>query len=408
MRLKITPASLAGQVTPPSSKSMAHRLILAAALAGGESLIRAVSDSQDIQATIRGVEAMGAKVSSLGEGTLRVCGIRRPGVCPLIDCGESGSTLRFLIPVALAVCGGALFTGRGRLLQRPLEPYRQLLEPMGVRWAQQGDRLEVQGRLEGEEFSLPGDVSSQFVTGLLYGLAARGQGGIIRLTTPLESAGYVRMTLDALAQFGLAARWEEQAIALPAGALSPRQVQVEGDYSQAAFFFAANFLGAHIRLEGLSAGSHQGDAAVTEILQRMACPGPLQVDVRDIPDLFPVLAAAAALRAGSETRFTGTRRLRMKESDRIQSTLALLEALGGDAALAAEDTVLVRGRNALDPGVPLARCESFGDHRIAMTAAVAATRMTAPLLLEGAECVAKSYPRFWEDYKKLGGVIEYV
>ena len=388
MNVTITPTQLKGTITPPPSKSQAHRLIIANELAGGGGSIANLVLSQDIEATRRCMAAL-----------------RTPGEeLPLLDCGESGSTLRFLIPVALVLRGGGLFTGRGRLMERPQKPYFDLFDEKGIAYRQEDGVLTVQGRLTPGTFALPGDVSSQFVTGLLYALPLLEGDSRITLTTPLESRGYVDMTLEALERFGIRAECPDgRTLRVPGGqTYRPCRAAVESDYSQAAFYYAANGLGGQVEILGLNPRSAQGDRCIVPYHMQLCGPGEVELDVSQCPDLVPPLAAHAALRQGI-TRIVNAARLRIKESDRLTAVTQVLTALGADVVEGADRLTITGQPEGLAGGVTV---DSHNDHRIAMMAAIAATRCAAPVTIIGAECVAKSYPDFWEDYERLGGQIQ--
>ncbi len=411
MDIRITPAPLKGTVAPPPSKSQAHRVLIAAALSGGFSVLRGLAQSQDIQATAGCLRAMGAYLEEPENGDIRVHGLgnsipqhREPWLVKF-DCGESGSTLRFLIPVALAVLGGGMFAGRGRLMERPQRPYFDIFDEKGIFYKQKDGALTVRGELTPGEYRLPGNVSSQFVTGLLYALPLLDGDSQIVLTSPLESRGYVDMTLDALGRFGVRAEAQEDGWLVPGGQkYRPCSMTVEADWSQAAFWYGAIALGSSLELEGLNAFSIQGDMKIVPCFLKLQERGELELDVSDCPDLAPPLAAMAALRAGEITRLTNAARLRMKESDRLSSVTRALNALGADVE-EGPDFLTITGRDSLAGGAAVDCC---GDHRIAMMAAVAATRCKSPVTLLGAECVQKSYPDFWEEYKRLGGKLDVV
>ncbi len=405
MDITITPSQLKGVVTPPPSKSQAHRLLLAAALAQGESVISNVALSQDIAATIRCLEELGAHIRIDGS-TATVQGIAAGPMSPLrrialphLDCGESGSTLRFLIPVALAVRGGGIFTGRGRLMERPLTPYFHLFRKKGISWQQEDGTLTISGLLTPGDYPLPGDVSSQFFTGLLFALPLlRGDSRIV-LTSPLESEDYVTLTRQAMEAAGvLVSGWE-----VPGGQFyQPVRQTVEADWSQAAFWYAAQTLGSDLVIPGLNPFSSQPDARVAALCQQLAGRQPdLAIDVSQYPDLFPALALMAAARPGLTTRIRGGARLRIKESDRIAAVADVLTRLGVWVE-EFPDGIRVAGVIRFAGGVEL---DCHNDHRIAMMLAIAATRCEKPITLLGAECVNKSYPTFWEDYESLGGQI---
>ena len=388
MNVTILPGTLKGAVTPPSSKSQTHRAVLALMLAQGEGKLSNLAVSQDIQATQDCVAALKSGQPAQADWL------------PLLDCGESGSTLRFLIPVALAVRGGGHFTGRGRLMERPQGPYIRLFEEKGISWNQEGACLTVAGQLEPGVYALPGNVSSQFITGLLYALPLLPGDSRIVLTTPLESRGYVDMTLDMLRRFDIKVEEQEDGFLVPGNqTYQARDLTLEADWSGAAFWYAANFLGAQVDIQGLNPDSVQGDRQIGTLYWKLARPGNVDIDLSQCPDLAPPLAVMAAVRKRT-TRFVNAGRLRMKESDRLETIARTLNALGAKAQVG-EDTLILEGLDHLEGGT----VDGCNDHRIAMMAAVAAVACKEPVTILGAECVKKSYPRFWEDYTALGGEI---
>ena len=388
MDIHITPQKLCGAVTPPASKSMAHRAVLAMALAGGTGTLSNLSDSQDIKATKRCVEALKAP--------------RPDGELPFLDCGESVSTLRFLIPIALAVAGGGTFTGHGRLMERPQQPYFDIFDEKGIFYEQKDGVLTVRGALTPGVYHLPGNVSSQFVTGLLYALPLLPGNSSIEITTPLESSGYVDMTLDMLEKFGITVENQNYVVFHIPGkqAYAARDIAVESDWSQAGFWYAANFLENRVDIQGLNPSSTQGDRVVASLYWKLAKPVDVDIDVSGCPDLLPPLAVMASIRQGT-TRFINAARLRIKESDRLTTIHQMLTALGGQAE-EGPDSLTVHGVSAFTGGT----VDGANDHRIVMAAAIAATRANAPVTILGAEAVNKSYPSFWDDYKRLGGVLD--
>ncbi len=405
MVVKITPGKLRGSITPPPSKSQAHRLIIAAALAEGESRVKNLSLSKDITATLNCMRALGAVAAKNGS-TITGVGDRKSAFerLPELDCCESGSTLRFLIPVALTVAGGGVFSGQGRLMERPQGPYEALFAEKGIAFVRENGKIRVEGKLESGVYRLPGDVSSQFITGLLYALPLLEGDSEIMLTTPLESSGYVDMTLYALKYFGVSVQPTQSGWHVPGGQkYQPRDCTVESDYSQAAFFFAANLLGSQLNIRGLNQDSVQGDRAIVEQCKALSQSGEVTIDVSQCPDLVPPLAAIAALRAGEQTNIVGAARLRIKESDRLDTVTTQLNALGADVAQSA-DSLTIHGVEVLHGG----EVSGCNDHRIAMMLAMAATCATGSVTIAEAECVSKSYPDFWEDYAKLGGLVERV
>ena len=387
MDVTIIPSKLRGTVTPPSSKSVAHRALIAAALSGGFSTISNLGDSKDIQATQNCLSALKTGQPT-GEDGL-----------PLLDCGESGSTLRFLIPLSLVLRGGGHFTGRGRLMERPQGPYFSLFQEKGIFYQQKNGVLTVRGTLKPGRYSLPGDVSSQFITGLLFALPLLDGDSEIVLTTPLESRDYVDLTLDVLRTFGIRVEERADAFHVPGSQrYESRDFTVEADWSQAAFWYAANFAGGQVDIQGLNMDSKQGDKVIALQYWQLAKPGEAELDVSQCPDLVPPLAAMAAVRAGT-THFTHAARLRMKESDRLSTVAAALRAMGAQVE-EGPDSLTIHGQERLPGGGTVDCCN---DHRIAMMAAVSAAFAQAPVKLLGAECVRKSYPEFWNHFIQLGG-----
>lgn len=406
MNITIQPALLNGGITPPASKSQAHRAVIAAALADGVSLLGRMTSSQDITATLGCMAAMGAQVELMGADRVRIRGLsgcaqenNEQLIC--FDCGESGSTLRFLIPVALAVAGGGIFTGRGRLMERPQQPYFDLFERQGIFYEQNDGVLTVKGTLKPGTFQLPGNVSSQFVTGLLYALPLLNGDSEIVLTTPLESEGYVDMTLEVLEQFGIRVERGENRFLVPGGQrYQSRDTDMEADWSQAAFWYAARTLGSAVDVLGMNEDSRQGDRCIAAQCEMLAQSGDVTLDVSQCPDLVPALAAVAAVRQGA-VRIVNAARLRIKESDRLTAVARVLGDMGAQVCEQPEGLTIV-GAQHLAGGVCV---DSHNDHRIAMMAAIAATCCRQPITVLEAQCVSKSYPGFWEDYEALGGKI---
>ena len=349
-------------------------------------------------------------MEDLGPGILRVHGlgnsIPQAGPFPTLDCGESGSTLRFLIPAALLVQGGAAFTGRGRLMERPLAPYETLFREKGIGWGLENGVLTLDsGRgydrlaLDPGEYRLPGNVSSQFITGLLFVLPLLEGDSDLVLTSPLESRGYVDLTLDVLNKFGVTVDPRENGFHVPGGQkYRAGDLAIEADWSQAAFWYGANLLGSQVDILNLNRSSAQGDMRVVPYSQQLSRPGDVELDVSQCPDLVPPLAAMAAVRTG-ECRLTNAARLRLKESDRLATVTQTLRALGA-AVEEGPDSLTFHGLPILEGGVTVDCCN---DHRIAMMAAVCAASAGAPVKLLGAECVKKSYPEFWTHFQSLGG-----
>lgn len=381
MDIRITPHPLMGAVTPPPSKSLSHRALMAACLAGSVDRVAHLAASQDIEATKRCMEAL-----SHGEGL------------PLLDCGESGSTLRFLIPLSLILRGGAKFIGRGRLMERPQEPYFRIFDQIGVSYSRQEGALTVEGALRPGVFSLPGDVSSQFVTGLLYALPLLPGDSEIVMTSPLQSREYVTMTLEVLRKYGIdAINRDFQRFIVPGNQkYLPTDYTVEADWSQAGFWYAARFLGHPLEVLGLDPASPQGDKIAAAYSEKL----PDTIDLSQIPDLLPPLSVMAAAKNG-ETRFINAARLRIKESDRIASTAAMLRAFEA-ACEEGPDFLAVTGAERLRPCV----VDGANDHRVVMAAAILATRAGGPVTILGAEAVNKSYPGFFDEFRRLGGITD--
>lgn len=401
--VRILPSSLRGALTVPVSKSAAHRAILCAALAGQRiSLPQEESFGDDVAAT-------------LNTSSLLLDGTDSPVT---LDCRESGSTLRFLIPLAAALGRKTTFIGRGRLPQRPIGVYLDCLPPRGACCETSGGLpLTVSGHLEPGEFRLPGNVSSQFVTGLLLALPLLGGSSEIMLTSPLESASYADMTVQTMRAFGVEATRTKTGWHV-AGRQSYRpdpDFQIERDWSQAAFFLAAGMLGGPLELRGLNPASSQGDRAAEGLFRQFGTQiewngGVLtaqtghppdsgsEIDASQMPDLVPVLAAAAALLPGRLTRITHAERLRLKESDRLAAMAQGLNRLGGRVR-ELPDGLEITGVERLHGGT----AEGCNDHRIVMALAVAALSSEGETMLTDAESIRKSYPAFFRDYNRLGG-----
>ena len=401
----------AGTVPAPASKSAAHRHLILAALADASGTVNGLTFSEDIEATIRCLTALGASIRVEGN-TARVIPVDCPPVQAQLDCGESGSTLRFLIPVAAALGVHAVFTGRGRLPERPVTGYLETLRQHGAAIRYNGRLpLEISGKLMPGEFFVEGEKSSQYLTGLLLALPYLGGTSTIRVTTALGSGSYVDITTDLMARYGVKAERTEQTFHVPGARYRGGQHFVEGDWSSAAFPLCLGALGGDVSVTGLEENSTQGDRAILSILRDMGCSvqisqdgirvrktalKALRRDMEDIPDLVPVTAVLCAVAVG-ESVLSGVERLRYKESDRIASTIGLITALGGNAGYENGRLHITGGR--LHGGL----VSTQHDHRIAMAAAVAAAAADGPVQLDDTACVAKSYPGFWKDYQLLGG-----
>ncbi|MBQ3496893.1 MAG: 3-phosphoshikimate 1-carboxyvinyltransferase [Oscillospiraceae bacterium] len=369
MKIRLYPGVLRGSVRVPPSKSVLHRTIIANALCGGSARVADVL-CDDAAMTARAMETL-------------MCA----SAPPRIDCGMSASTLRFLLPLSMLLCGGADFYADASLLRRPLPPYGNIGREDGF--------LRVRGELKAGTCRMAGDVSSQFVSGLLFALPLLDVESEIKLTVPLQSKDYVNLTRDVLRRFSITSEETAHGWRIGGGQAYRRcgGVPCEGDWSAAAPFFAMNALGSSIGIAGLSPDSLQPDRVIAELSKDL----PSRVDVSNCIDLAPTLAALAALMPGRTTVLCGTRRLRFKESDRVSAICGVLDTLGAQAE-ADEDTITVRGVRTLRGGT----VDTWGDHRIAMMAAVCALRAEEAVTVLDAQCVSKSYPAFWRDCARLG------
>ena len=411
MNLTLSPRPIGGKIRAIASKSQAHRLLICAAFAEKPTKIICSERSQDIDATVRCLCALGAQIDYCGE-TFTVYPLDMPTSNAVLDCGESGSTLRFLLPVVAALGVSADFILHGRLAQRPLSPLWELLEENGIELTRPTENtVHMEGKLRSGIYRIAGNVSSQFISGLMFALPLTGSASDIMLTSPLQSAPYIDLTLSALEHFGICAEktsdgWHFSACQ---GYRSCGKICVEGDWSNAAFWLCAGAICNPIAVHGLNLNSAQGDRAILEILERFGAkisvqddcvtvsPAPLrgiEVNAADIPDLVPPIALVAACAKGT-TRIFGAERLKIKESDRLQSVSQTLNQLGGNVSVT-DDGLIIESSALLGGCV-----DSHNDHRIAMLAAIASTVSRGSIELNGAEAVQKSYPRFWEDFKSL-------
>ncbi len=413
MDITITPSPLSGKISAISSKSDAHRLLICAGLCAGETTRIHITDtSKDIDATAGVLRSMGAAISREGEYFL-VASPEKFNLSPLCNCGESGSTLRFLLPVVAAACGSGSFSGSGKLPERPIVELIRAMASHGVSFSSDRLPFSISGAMSGGEFSIPGNISSQYISGILLSLPL-SDGGAVQLTTKLESASYVDMTLSTMGSFGIDVGKSENGWFVPAGLRykSPRHISAEGDWSNGAFFLAAGAIGGDVQVSGLSDTSLQGDMKIMSILSsfgahvvsdrglvsvKQSSLNSLEIDISNIPDLLPILAVTAAFASG-ETYFYGGARLRLKESDRLSATSSMLSSLGGHC-LELPDGLVVSG-GGLSGGV----VNGFNDHRIVMSAAIAGAFCQSPVTILGAQAVEKSYPEFFRDFRELGGI----
>lgn len=383
MDVKITPSQLSGSVKAIASKSQAHRLLILSAFADGPSKLLLGETNQDIEATASCLIAMGADIRRVEEG-YEVCPVNE--VPPYADlyCKESGSTLRFLLPVVGALGLKATFHMEGRLPQRPLSPLWEEMERMGCQLSRPTkSSIYCTGKLRPGTYTIAGNVSSQFITGLLLAFELMDEPSVLNITGHIESVPYIHMTKAAMELFS-------------PNRHSPGEIAVEGDWSNAAFFLAAAALNQSVAVTGLDEASVQGDKAVAFWLSKLSkhC----IIDASDIPDLVPILSVVASVNKGA--LFTNIQRLRTKESDRVNAVISMIRSLGGQAG-ATDNTLTIHGTG-LHGGI----VSSCNDHRIAMSAAIAATVCTNEVTILGAQCVNKSYPAFWDEYARLGGKYE--
>ena len=392
MNITITPRKLCGKVTAIPSKSHAHRLLICAAFADKPTTLLCPETNQDIQATAACLQALGAEISYDGS-CYRIVPCAAVPKSATLPCRESGSTLRFLLPVAGALGVDTTFLMEGRLPQRPLSPLWEEMERMGCTLTRPTENtLRCRGRLQAGTYTVAGNISSQFITGLMLALSLMDGESELQITGKLSSAPYVDMTRDALALFGITGQsYGGKTLH------SPDSITVEGDWSNGAFFLGAQALGNEVELSGLNPDSSQGDKAVVSILAQLKS-GCATVSAENVPDLVPILSVVAACNHGAV--FTDIQRLRLKESDRVAAIIAMLSALGGKAT-ATEETLTVSPAKLTGGTV-----DSFCDHRIAMSAAIAATVCQNPVCILDAQSVEKSYPQFWAEYRRLGGIYE--
>ena len=407
MNVTVYPYPIGGRVSVPPSKSHVHRLLIAAALCGEnqETGIHCIGENADIAATVRCLSALWTDILREGDWfrvgrdfPLHFFQPRSP-----LDCGESGSTLRFLLPLCTVKRRehpghyAITLTGTGRLPSRPNGPLLEVLRSHGAKIEGDFLPLTVNGGLQPGEFALPGNISSQYFTGLLFALPLLSGDSTLTYTSPLESMPYVDLTLSVLRQFGIKTEAVENGWRVPGGQryISPGNVEAEGDWSAAACWLGANALGNAVTVAGLNRSSCQGDKAIEKLLLHIGG----EIDVTDTPDLMPILSAVAAALPGKTTRVTGAARLRLKESDRIAAMAQTIQAIGGKAE-ELPDGLVIHGAKLKGGTV-----DGMNDHRVVMSAAIAATACAGPVTILGAEAVNKSYPHFWRDFEALGGQI---
>lgn len=414
--MQILPHLLQGNVTIPPSKSMAHRAIICASLSKGESDIINIDYSDDILATINAMEQLGAIIIKNGSH-LKITGITSfSNEVRTIDCKESGSTLRFLIPLTLLQSGKTNFHREGHLKNRPLSPYYNIFDKQNINYSELGEILSIEGKLQAGEFVIKGDISSQFISGLLFALPLLANDSKIIIEGELESRDYIAMTIQVLAIFGITIKNNKFQEFIISGnqEYQAQSYTVEADYSQSAFFFVAGALGSDIQLLGLNKNSCQGDKEIIDILQAMNITITHQeglsanhkrgqgitIDARSCPDIIPVLTVLAALNKGT-THIINASRLRIKECDRLRAIRTELNKIGAKIE-EREDSLIIEGVEEFTGG----NVSTWDDHRIAMSLAIASTRCTKPIIIDNPFCVKKSFPHFWEVFQALGGKIQ--
>lgn len=419
--LELTPSKLSGKLNSPPSKSISHRAIICAALSEGESKLQNALVSDDIEKTIEGMKVLGAEIIEIAEENsisknYTINGGLNDRNC-IIDCKESGSTIRFLIPISLSKHRKVKFLGSGRLSERPLDIYYQIFENQGIEYINENGKLplEINGELKSGKYYLRGDISSQFISGLLFTLPLLEGNSSIEITTRLESEDYIYMTIDMLKKFNVEIKYHAGIFHIEGNQkYKASDICIEGDFSQGAFWMVAGTLGAQIELENMPINSNQGDRVIIELINSMGgniisdgnklCISQARtygrkIDVSQCPDLVPILAVLAAVSKGN-TEIINAGRLKLKESDRLEAITTELNKIGANIK-AYDDRLYIEGVDRLNGGT----VEGWNDHRIVMALAIASIVCENKLYIEGSEVVAKSYPTFWEDFKKLGGVV---
>lgn len=409
----IKPSTLKGTVTPPPSKSLSHRAIICASLCSDNeaSRIDNVILSDDINATIAGMRQLGAEIE-INENEnktycLNIKGSRGIVENAEIDCKESGSTLRFLIPIGLMLADRCKFSGRGKLVERPLDIFYKLFDEKGIKYENSNGKLPliVSGKLKGGQYNLSGKISSQFISGLLFALPLINNDSVISITDNMESVGYVDLTLQMLKKFNIEINNTDYREYKIQGnqKYKASSYSVEADYSQAAFYLTAKALGNDVVCLDLNEDSLQGDREIINIIHRFKNSGSdeIVIDASQIPDLVPILAVLGSLQNGKTTRIVNAQRLRIKESDRLKAIVTEMNKIGAEID-ELEDGLLIKGRSILRGN---ATVNSWNDHRIAMSLAIAATKCSNEIILDDYQAVNKSYPDFWNDYISLGGAI---
>ena len=401
MRVEIEKGAASGTVNAPPSKSMAHRLLICAAMCDGVSMIRGISNCEDVAATLDCLSALGINTERIGDD-VAVTGKNFKEVKPTspLQCRESGSTLRFMIPAAMLSGHTTVFYGAKRLMQRPMDVYEKLFAELGLTYISDGESIVVRGPLSGGKYSVAGNISSQFISGLIFALPLANGDSTINITTPIESRSYIDLTVSAVRKFGITVEWaDEYTLKIPGGQkYTPAEITVEGDYSGAAFPDALNLFGGDVKVLGLDPESIQGDS-VYKRYYNMLDGGVPSIHIGDCPDLGPVLFAIAAAKFGGV--FSGTKRLKIKESDRAAAMAEELKKFGASVSVYDDSVVIYPA----EFHAPTEILSGHNDHRIVMALAILLTLTGGEI--DGAEAIKKSYPDFFENLKSLGvGVTE--
>ncbi|MEE0970258.1 MAG: 3-phosphoshikimate 1-carboxyvinyltransferase [Clostridia bacterium] len=398
MKVKISPSVANGNVFAPPSKSLAHRLLICAGMSEDESIIHGISDSEDISATLDCLETFGATYTRIGEGdTIKIRGVDFTKASPkgVLPCRESGSTLRFFIPPALLSGSTTMFSGSETLMKRPMEVYIKLCSEGDMLFLSDGKSIVTKGKLKSGNYTVVGNISSQFISGLLFALPLCNGDSKISITPPIESRSYIDLTLSALETFGIKASWQDEHTIFIPGSQKYKgtEASVEGDYSNAAFLDAFNLLGGNVTTEGLMDGSLQGDSVYPRYFE-MISKGSPSIHLGDCPDLGPIMFAMAAAKHGGV--FSGTRRLKIKESDRANAMASELRKFGVTVSVSDDSVVIFPS----DFHAPTETLFGHNDHRIVMSLAVLLTVCGGEI--EGAEAINKSFPDFFEKITALG------
>lgn len=416
-QIKLFPTSLNGSIKIPPSKSLSHRALICAALSKGKSKISNVLLSEDIKATMNALKHLGAKFDIKGDEII-VQGVKRLKYDNEdVYCNESGSTIRFMIPIFSLTKKEVTFTGKESLISRPQNIYQDIFKNAGNKFEVHTDKIVVNGSIKSNDYYIDGNVSSQFFSGLMFALPMLKEDSYLYYKGKMESKGYIDLTIEMLEHFGVKVQEIENGYYIKGNQqYQPNDYYVEGDYSQAAFFLVAGALNSYVQAHDLNHESNQGDQAIIDIIKEME--GKViftengfiaestdthgsKIDISDCPDLGPIVALLGALSKGTTT-IQNVSRLRIKESDRVKTTVETLNKLGGNLK-ATDNEIIIHGKKSLQGGIEL---DSYNDHRIAMMISIAALVCKDPIILNGANAVNKSYPNFFEDYRSLGGKYE--